>query len=318
MSWTDDQPPGLLAAADQELAGLRGWIRELAAEHPHVKEHMGAMEALFTLAKHIENAVDARPGMPNAWLIAAAAVDTLTATQADADKWERRYAEMLAQRDNALQEHAAARTTCTAYCGESGHTHVPGHCMLVTPAAAPQAAVPCGDATHTHCTDAHCRCGCHEDDRFDPFLRRWVAAAPKADEPEALIAARFPRVPGNDVHDLTLPAAAPDPADDHPERTCGRCGGPNTPWVAPSPLWNAVMRGGDINGTDAHNGIVCPTCFAILAEQAGIADLWQLSAKRVHVPLQTVTPSGRTWNAQTWLWDDAALAADSGETEVTA
>lgn len=96
-------------------------------------------------------------------------------------------------------------------------------------------------------------------------------------------------------------------ANDHPEHTCGRCGGPNVPWSAPSPLWNQVMRGGDINATDLekHHGIVCPTCFAVLAQQAGIADLWQMSAQRVHVPLQTVTPSGRTWNEQTWLWDDA-------------
>lgn len=95
---------------------------------------------------------------------------------------------------------------------------------------------------------------------------------------------------------------------DHPENTCGRCGGPNVPWSAPSPLWNEVMRGGDINATDTenHKGIVCPTCFAILAQEAGVADLWRLSAERVHVPLQTVTPSGRTWNEQTWLWDEPA------------
>lgn len=96
-------------------------------------------------------------------------------------------------------------------------------------------------------------------------------------------------------------------ADTHPEHTCGRCGGPNVPWSAPSPLWNEVMRGGDINATDLelHGGVVCPTCFAILAEKAGIADLWRLSAQRVHGPLTTVTPSGRVWNEQTWLWDDA-------------
>jgi hypothetical protein len=93
--------------------------------------------------------------------------------------------------------------------------------------------------------------------------------------------------------------------DNHPENTCGRCGGPNVAWSAPSPLWNRVMRGDDISGTDLYGGIVCPTCFAVLAEKVGVADLWQMSAKRVHVPLQTVTPSGRVWNEQTWLWDAA-------------
>lgn len=90
----------------------------------------------------------------------------------------------------------------------------------------------------------------------------------------------------------------------HPEATCGRCGGPNVGWHAPSPLWNQVMRGGDINGTDLFGGIVCPTCFAVLAEQAGIASMWTLRAERVHVELQTVTPSGRVWDEATQLWQE--------------
>lgn len=92
-------------------------------------------------------------------------------------------------------------------------------------------------------------------------------------------------------------------AVEHPERLCWRCGGPNISWSAPSPLWNQVMRGGDINGSEIHNGIVCPTCFAILAQEAGVADLWRFYSERVHVPLQTVTPNGRVWNPDTWLWD---------------
>ena len=92
---------------------------------------------------------------------------------------------------------------------------------------------------------------------------------------------------------------------EHPEDTCGRCGGPNIAWAAPSPLWNEVMRGGDINGPWQWNEIICPTCFAVLAEKVGVAQQWRLTAEQVHVPLQTVTPSGRTWNEQTWLWDDA-------------
>lgn len=89
----------------------------------------------------------------------------------------------------------------------------------------------------------------------------------------------------------------------HPEDHCHRCGGPNIPWSAPSPLWNAVMRGGSINGDELHDGIVCPTCFAILAEQRGIAHaLWRFSADRVSVELELVTPSGRVWDEQSWMW----------------
>lgn len=88
------------------------------------------------------------------------------------------------------------------------------------------------------------------------------------------------------------------------ESECRRCGGPNITWSAPSPLWNEVMRGGDINGKDEPDGIICPICFAALAEQAGIANLWRLDAKRVHRELTTVTPSGRVWDAELWLWVD--------------
>lgn len=95
----------------------------------------------------------------------------------------------------------------------------------------------------------------------------------------------------------------PEPA--HPEAKCHLCAGPNIAWSAPSPLWNAVMRGGSINGDEIHDGIVCPVCFATLAEAAGVADLWMFSAKRVHVDLETVTPSGRTWDESTWMWRDA-------------
>lgn len=90
----------------------------------------------------------------------------------------------------------------------------------------------------------------------------------------------------------------------HPEEICARCGGHNPVWVAPSPLWNQVMRGGDINGREILGGVVCPSCFAVLAEEAGIATLWRFSAKVVHVELQIVTPSGRVWNDATWLWEE--------------
>jgi hypothetical protein len=97
----------------------------------------------------------------------------------------------------------------------------------------------------------------------------------------------------------------------HPEDSCHRCGRSlGIPWVAPSPLWNAVMRGGSINNDDEFDGIVCPTCFAQLAQERGVAELWRFHAERILVPLETVTPSGRVWDEQTWMWrEPAELAA---------
>lgn len=88
----------------------------------------------------------------------------------------------------------------------------------------------------------------------------------------------------------------------HIEDFCHRCGGPNITWAAPSPLWNEVMRGGSINGEEDFNGIICPICFAVLAEKLGVAALWRLSAKRLLVELETVTPTGRMWDEQNWQW----------------
>lgn len=101
-------------------------------------------------------------------------------------------------------------------------------------------------------------------------------------------------------------------SEPHPENHCNRCGGKNVPWSAPSPLWNQVMRGGDINGEWQHDEIICPTCFADLAEQAGVAELWRFYAERVKVPLQTVTPTGRVWDADAWLWRDPETAECGG------
>jgi hypothetical protein len=89
-----------------------------------------------------------------------------------------------------------------------------------------------------------------------------------------------------------------------PESFCRYCGGPNISWSAPSPLWNEVMRGGSINGMERLDGIVCPTCFCLMAEVAGVAVGWRVDTRKVLVPLETTTPSGRVWNEQTWLWDD--------------
>lgn len=48
---------------------------------------------------------------------------------------------------------------------------------------------------------------------------------------------------------------------EHPESRCEICRRPNPVWFAPSPLWNAVAP---------SKGIICPCCFATLAEGLGI------------------------------------------------
>lgn len=64
------------------------------------------------------------------------------------------------------------------------------------------------------------------------------------------------------------------------------------------------MRGGSINGIELHDGIVCPTCFALLAERAGIAHMWRLWPESITAALETVTPSGRVWNEALWRWEE--------------
>lgn len=83
---------------------------------------------------------------------------------------------------------------------------------------------------------------------------------------------------------------------------CDRCGRTNVVWHAPSPLWNAVMRGGSINGNPLYNDMVCLACFADIAEENHVADGWVLRARDVHVELETVTPSGRVWSEEQQLW----------------
>lgn len=63
-----------------------------------------------------------------------------------------------------------------------------------------------------------------------------------------------------------------------------------------------MRLGGSINGPEDFGGIVCPTCFAVLAEERGVASIWRLDAMAVHVDLETTTPSGRTWDAGTDRW----------------
>lgn len=89
----------------------------------------------------------------------------------------------------------------------------------------------------------------------------------------------------------------------HPEAHCHRCQGPNVTWTAPSPLWNMVMRDGSMGGDEIFDGIVCPRCFMELAENSGVASLWRVYPERVQIDLETMTPDGRVWNPETWLWD---------------
>jgi hypothetical protein len=108
-----------------------------------------------------------------------------------------------------------------------------------------------------------------------------------------------------EVHLRAVPVSDTPPTgelEEHPERRCAKCGGPNIIWSAPSPLWNAVMRGNDINGVDEHDGIVCPVCFAVLAQERVGASVWRFWPERVEAALTEVTPSGRVWDGVAWLW----------------
>lgn len=91
----------------------------------------------------------------------------------------------------------------------------------------------------------------------------------------------------------------------HPESYCHRCGGENVSWVAPSPLWNRIMRRKD--GTESYDGIVCPACFAILCIKKDVASGFRLYATEIHKKkeLKYKTEDGRTWNEETWLWEEA-------------
>lgn len=97
---------------------------------------------------------------------------------------------------------------------------------------------------------------------------------------------------------------------------CRRCGHGNPSWSAPSPLWNAVIRGGSIDGEPTFDDMVCASCFTELAEQQGIASGWTVKADKINVPLETTTPSGRVWDDDKGLWV-SALSGDAGEGRVS-
>ena len=86
---------------------------------------------------------------------------------------------------------------------------------------------------------------------------------------------------------------------------CQRCWREYRVWFAPSPLWNAVMRGGCINGPWEFSELICANCFMEMAEDRGVADQFRVDAAVVKVPLQKTTPSGRKWDAEQDLWVEA-------------
>lgn len=83
---------------------------------------------------------------------------------------------------------------------------------------------------------------------------------------------------------------------------CERCNRPHRCWAAMSPLWNAVMRSGSINGPWEGAEMICANCFMELAEDRGVASRFRVTAEQVNVELETTTPSGRVWDEDAFLW----------------
>jgi hypothetical protein len=95
--------------------------------------------------------------------------------------------------------------------------------------------------------------------------------------------------------------------------SCHRCGGSNITWFAPSPLWNLVMRGNDINGDALHDDLVCVPCFVFLAAEAGVEGVWRVSVDPEPDGLVKVTPSGRVWDEYANRWVEPVTADHAPE-----
>lgn len=99
----------------------------------------------------------------------------------------------------------------------------------------------------------------------------------RAEYPEAIevIEREARRYPATDS--LGVNAAMILGVDEHPEARCQRCGQRNPVWFVPSPLWNEVMRNRDRLEETCDWGIICPTCFAYLAEgkDIGLGGAWK-------------------------------------------
>lgn len=77
-----------------------------------------------------------------------------------------------------------------------------------------------------------------------------------------------------------------NPSNEPRELLCQICDREYPVWFAPNKLWNAVMRNSD--GTDKFQ-FVCPLCFALEAERAGIkGTAWKLTLENKKAP---TTPS---------------------------
>lgn len=100
--------------------------------------------------------------------------------------------------------------------------------------------------------------------------------------------------------------------DGNVDGVCNRCGVRHACWSASSPLWNAVMRGGSIDGPWEYGELICANCFMTLATERGVADLFYVTAQQINVTLETVTPSGRIWNEERKLWDEPGASMESG------
>lgn len=105
------------------------------------------------------------------------------------------------------------------------------------------------------------------------------------------------------------------------DERCCRCDGENVVWSAPSPLWNLVMRGNDIDGDPKWGDLVCIRCFIVLAEEAGVRGRWRVSVDPEPEGLVKVTPSGRVWDERTYRWGplrDEELRHSAEELRITA
>lgn len=59
------------------------------------------------------------------------------------------------------------------------------------------------------------------------------------------------------------------------EATCDDCGGHNPVWFAPNDVWNFVVGGP--GAKDDPGGFLCPVCFIVKAEAAGLVpNVWEL------------------------------------------
>lgn len=93
------------------------------------------------------------------------------------------------------------------------------------------------------------------------------------------------------------------------DERCHRCGGENVRWSAPSPLWNRVMRGNDINGEPRFSDLVCIRCFIVLAFEEGIDGTWRVAVDPEPEGLIYETPSGRIWDRSRGLWVEPSTGA---------